>query len=98
MIKRIVKMTFRPEAVPAFLAIFEESKALIRAFEGCQHLELLRDTGQPNILFTLSHWQSGAALDAYRQSDLFLATWKKTKVLFAEKAEAWSVEIASAVG
>ncbi len=98
MIKRIVKMTFRAEAVPEFLAIFEESKLKIRAFNGCQHLELLRDTSQPNTLFTLSHWQSEAALDAYRQSDLFISTWKRTKLLFAEKAEAWSVEIASEAG
>ncbi|MCB0522749.1 MAG: antibiotic biosynthesis monooxygenase [Lewinellaceae bacterium] len=92
MIKRIVKMTFREEAVPEFLAIFEESKNKIKAFKGCQHLELLQGTSQPYLLFTLSYWENEDALDAYRQSDLFKATWKKTKALFAQKAEAWSVE------
>ena len=95
MIKRIVKLTFREEAIPAFLAIFEESKAKIKATDGCLHLELLRGTEQSNILFTYSFWESEAALDAYRHSGLFKKTWKKTKVLFAERAEAWSAEVVS---
>ncbi len=92
MIKRIVKLTFQPELVPDFMAIFEESKDKIRAFEGNLHLELLRDTAQPNVLFTFSFWENEAALEHYRQSDLFRNTWAKTKVLFAEKAAAWTVE------
>lgn len=94
MIKRIVKLTFRPDAVETFLnEVFEPSKARIRAFPGCQRMELLRQTTQPNVLFTLSHWDSEDALEQYRQSDLFQSTWAKTKVLFAERAEAWSVEV-----
>ncbi len=95
MIKRIVKMTFREEAVPGFLEIFEESKGKIRAFEGCHHLELLRGVDQPNVLFTFSFWEGEKALDQYRQSALFKNTWKKTKALFAERAEAWSVRVES---
>ncbi len=90
MLKRIVKMTFREEAVPEFLAIFEESKALIRAFEGCRHVELLRDAERPNVLFTLSHWDDEQALARYRRSELFKKTWERTKALFEERAEAWS--------
>ena len=94
MIKRIVKMTFRPEAVDTFVGqVFEHSKAGIRAFPGCRHMELLRSTRTPNVLFTLSYWDSEAALENYRQSELFKNTWAKTKVLFAEKAEAWSVQV-----
>jgi quinol monooxygenase YgiN len=97
MIKRIVKMTFRPEAAEVFLRdVFEPSKARIRAFEGCRHMELLRHSSRPEVLFTLSHWESEAALEAYRQSALFRDTWAKTKALFAEKAEAWSLEIVDA--
>lgn len=92
MIKRIVKMTFRENAVPDFLAIFEESKTKIRRFEGCRHLELLRGIDEPNVLFTLSFWEDSQALERYRQSELFKTTWKKTKALFAAKADAWSVE------
>lgn len=87
-------MTFRPEAVPDFLSIFDESKALIRAFDGCQHLELLRGKEDPRMIFTFSQWESEQALDRYRQSELFKTTWNRTKALFAEKADAWSVELA----
>lgn len=92
MIKRIVKLTFQPARLPDFMAIFEESKDKIRAFEGNLHLELLRDTTQQHVLFTLSHWEDEAALERYRQSELFQKTWARTKVLFAEKAQAWTVE------
>jgi quinol monooxygenase YgiN len=94
MIKRIVKMTFKPEAVNTFIQdVFEQSKANIRAFPGCRHMELLRYTEQPAVLFTLSIWDSAEALEAYRQSELFGQTWAKTKALFAEKADAWSLNI-----
>ncbi len=94
MIKRIVKLTFREDAVPVFISeVFEQSKARIRAFEGCQHMELLRHKTRPNVLFTLSMWDDEAALEAYRASALFADTWAKTKALFAEKAEAWTVEV-----
>lgn len=74
------------------MAIFEESKEKIRAFEGNLHLELLRDVAQQNVLFTLSHWEDEAALERYRQSELFQTTWAKTKLLFADRAQAWTVE------
>ncbi|MFN0215792.1 MAG: putative quinol monooxygenase [Saprospiraceae bacterium] len=94
MIKRIVKLTFREEAVDAFVAeVFEPSKAKIRAFEGCQHMELLRHKTHHHVLFTLSHWDSEDALESYRSSPLFADTWAKTKALFAAKAEAWTVEV-----
>lgn len=86
-------MTFRPEATQIFLEeVFEPSKALIRAFPGCRHMELLRHTEFPHVLCTFSLWDSEEALNAYRQSELFRNTWAKTKALFAEKAEAWSME------
>lgn len=94
MIKRIVKLTFRPEAVDAFITeVFEQSKQQIRAFPGCVHMELLRDVNVPNVLFTMSKWENELALEAYRNSDLFKFTWARTKALFAERAEAWSMEV-----
>jgi quinol monooxygenase YgiN len=92
MITRIVKMTFKPEEIPAFLVVFEKSKNLIRGFEGNTHLELLQDKNNPNIFFTYSKWQDESFLEGYRNSELFLSVWKQTKILFAEKAEAWTVE------
>lgn len=94
MIKRFVKLTFRPEEVETFLStVFEPSKGHIRAFPGCQHMELLRSTDRSDVLFTFSLWDDAIALETYRQSDLFKNTWSKTKALFAEKAEAWSMEV-----
>ncbi|MGZ3865780.1 MAG: putative quinol monooxygenase [Bacteroidia bacterium] len=92
MITRIVKLTFQPEQVPTFLDLFDKTKKLIRASEGCTHLELLNDTGNPNIFFTYSKWKHESFLEQYRQSDLFNSVWKKTKVLFADKPEAWTVD------
>jgi heme-degrading monooxygenase HmoA len=93
MIKRIVKLTFQPEKLPDFFGIYDESHELIRAFPGCQHLELFQVIDQPNICFTYSFWDSPEALEAYRHSDLFKATWARTKVLFSDRPEAWSVVV-----
>jgi quinol monooxygenase YgiN len=84
-------MTFRPEEVENFQALFNERKERIRHFEGCTHLELWQDAHNPNIFFTYSNWQSETYLDHYRFSDFFKDTWGKTKALFAEKPNAWSV-------
>jgi quinol monooxygenase YgiN len=93
-IKRIVKLTFRPEAVQTFLSeVFEPSKARIRAFPGCLHMELLQQADQPNVLFTLGIWENEAALARYRESELFQDTWKKTKALFGDRASAWTVKV-----
>jgi heme-degrading monooxygenase HmoA len=84
-------MTFEPHLVEEFLTIFEASKQRIRNFEGCTHLELLNDTADKSTFFTYSVWGSEAHLNAYRNSELFISVWNKTKLLFSTKAEAWSV-------
>ncbi len=88
---RIVRLSFQPDQVDTFLDIFNTSKMLIRAFEGCQHLELNKDIHHENVYYTLSKWSSPDALEAYRHSDLFKTTWAKTKVLFNAKAIAYSI-------
>jgi heme-degrading monooxygenase HmoA len=92
MIKRLVKLTFQADKIADFKQIFESSKDHIRAMRGCLHLELLQDRNRPNILFTLSFWENEADLEHYRHSDLFKTTWAKTKILFADKPEAWTTE------
>ncbi len=87
-IHRVVKMTFKPEKLDDFLLVFEESKDKIRARSGCLSLQLIQDPDRLNILSTSSIWESENDLEDYRNSDLFLETWKKTKIHFAEKAEA----------
>lgn len=92
MIIRIVKMVFVPSNVPTFLELFNERKEQIRNFAGCTHLELWQEEGSENVFFTYSHWENEAALNHYRFSGFFKDTWSRTKALFAEKAEAWSVK------
>ena len=93
MIVRIVKMHFRPDAVQEFLDIFERSCEQIRAFPGCEHLELWQDHYDRGIFFTHSRWQTLEQLNEYRDSELFAFVWPRTKALFAAKPEAWSTEL-----
>ena len=92
MITRIVKMTFKHGEIDGFLELFEEVKLQIRNSEGCLGLALWRDIFHSNILFTYSLWVSEAHLNQYRDSELFRDTWSKTRIRFADKPEAWSVE------
>jgi quinol monooxygenase YgiN len=89
---RLVKMTFRPEEVENFQKIFEENRNRIAAFPGCESVELRRDISTPEIFFTISKWRSAEDLEKYRKSELFAGVWSRTKILFASKAEAWSLD------
>ena len=93
MIKRIVKLTFRPETAEDFPDIFYTSKPKILASKGCQHVELWRDIKHPHTFFTYSYWDSEADLNAYRRSDFFGQVWPRTKAGLAKKPEVWSVEV-----
>lgn len=90
MLIRIVRMTFREDAVDAFLENFEANKEKIRNFPGCRHLELWQDENHKNIFMTYSHWRNEDALNQYRDSELFKSVWSFTKTLFAEKPVAFS--------
>ncbi len=92
MILRIVKLTFQPEKVEAFLKIFSEEKKYIEAQEGCNKVELLRDIHSENIFFTYSEWENEQALENYRQTDFFKNIWQRAKANFADKPMAWSVK------
>jgi quinol monooxygenase YgiN len=91
MLIRIVKLTFKPENIPSFEQIFDASKNGILSFEGCNMVELYQDINNPCIFFTYSFWDDPSDLENYRKSDFFKTVWGKTKKLFAEKPEAWSV-------
>lgn len=92
MFVRIVKMSFQTEKVSEFLEIFEEKKELIRNSSGCRLLELYREQESSSIFFTYSYWNTPQDLENYRHSELFKETWAKTKVLFNDKPQAWSVD------
>lgn len=93
MITRIVKMTFIPEKVEVFLEVFHASSSLIRNYEGCIQMQLLKDIHQPNIYYTYSHWESEEHLNHYRNSTVFREIWKATKANFEKKAEAASLKL-----
>lgn len=87
MIIRIVKMTFQEDKVQDFIDIYDEVKLNIADFDGCQHLELLKDTENSNVFMTYSHWESVDHLNVYRNSKLFTETWEQTKQLFSDSPE-----------
>ncbi len=92
MFVRIVKMTFDVDKIELFISIFNENQLKIRNSEGCELLELYRDKANPTVFFTYSYWQEENHLENYRNSDLFKNVWAKTKLLFSDKPEAWSVD------
>lgn len=86
-------MHFNPEKIDEFLVVFESSKTFIRAQPGCLSLQLVQDSNHTSIICTSSIWESEEALNAYRNSPLFEATWAKTKPLFQAKAKAHTYEL-----
>jgi len=91
MLVRIVKLTFKKENIASFEAIFEENKIKIRQVEGCTFLELLQSKEVENVFFTYSYWNSITDLENYRNSKFFKSVWNRTKLLFEDKPEAWSL-------
>ncbi len=91
MITRIVRMEFQPDKVDQFLEVFHASKNLIRNFPGIHLLELHRDLHQQNVFYTYSLWESESALNVYRESELFGGIWPRTKALFVQKPQAFSL-------
>lgn len=92
MLIRIVRMHFTPEGVEEFLQIFNENKIAIRNFPGCSHLQLLKDSQDPNCFTTLSHWDKTESLENYRKSELSGKVWGRVKTLFSERTQAFSLQ------
>lgn len=92
MFVRIVKMSFSEEHIDEFLENFHLKKNAIRNFDGCRFLELYRDKQNSNVFFTYSFWDAETDLERYRHSELFKDVWAKTKPLFNDKPQAWSVD------
>jgi len=84
-------MSFHSEKIENFLSIYKANWQHIKNFDGCSHVELLRDEVDRNIFFTYSLWESEKHLNAYRESELFSKVWSRVKVLFNDKPQAWTV-------
>lgn len=91
MLVRFVQLTIQPEKTEEFISVFKRSKPTIEGFEGCHKVELLQQNNDSRVFFTRSLWTDEAALNNYRHSDFFEATWRKTKTLFDAPAKAWSL-------
>ena len=91
MIIRIVRMHFTEAGVDEFLEIFNANREAIRNFEGCTHLELLRDLDDELTYTTISDWNDTESLDRYRKSELFASVWGRVKTLFSERTQAYSL-------
>ena len=91
MITRFVKLTFKEDKIEDFINIWNNSREKIAGFEGCNFVEMHQALVPDNVCFTHSIWESEDALNKYRHSDLFAITWAKTKILFDDKPEAWSL-------
>lgn len=87
-IQRLVRMSFIPDRIPDFMGVFEASKEKIRNFPGCLALNLIVDSQDPSVMYTSSIWRAIEDLENYRNSELFIETWRKTKIHFKEKAQA----------
>jgi autoinducer 2-degrading protein len=91
MLIRIVRMSFKSDKVSDFKLLFEEVEPKIQNFPGCLHVELCNDPEDENVFSTFSKWEDEEALEDYRSSVLFAQTWKRTKVFFDKKAQAYSL-------
>lgn len=91
MLVRLVKMHFTSTFAAEFKTVFKSVQPEIASFKGCRSVQLLQDQSNPEIFFTISHWQDEDHLNAYRKSQLFKTTWAKVKPNFRFKAEAWSL-------
>ena len=93
MITRIVKMKFKAESVDEFSLFIADRVDIIRGYDGCLGLKILKDKYDPTSIFTYSLWKDEKALDMYRHSDFFMETWRVTKSYFDAKPEAWSLDV-----
>lgn len=93
MVKRLVKLTFAASDAAFFEEVFTNSKDKIRAFPGCNHVELLADVNTPGVYFTFSLWDDPSDLENYRHSELFKSTWAVVKPRFTDKPMAWTTKL-----
>ena len=85
-------MSFDNKLTDKFLHVFSSHKESIRNFPGCRFLELYQDKENSAIFFTYSYWENETDLENYRRSELFKNVWSKTKIMFNDKPQAWSVD------
>jgi len=93
MLKRIVRLTLKSEKITEFVENFPERKKKILTMPGCHSVDLYRDKVDGRVFFTISEWDDEVALNTYRHSDFFKATWSYIKQGFDDKPQAWSLDL-----
>lgn len=92
---RIVKLVFDDKSLSSALELIACASSVVRDTKGCVYMQAHRVNNDPYTVFTYSLWEADEYLEAYRNTDYFKAFWKKLKPLFAERAEAWSLDLLS---
>jgi quinol monooxygenase YgiN len=85
-------MTVKEESVEKFTAYLDTVKDDIKAFNGCEHLDVFRDKENKSIYFSYSIWKSEWHLNRYRKSPFFQETWGTLKQWFSKDTQAWTVD------
>jgi len=93
MLTRIVKLTLDANKLSDFLNHFDTVKEEINSFPGCLGVQLLLDKKHRGIVLTHSKWENEAALNQYRDSELFGEIWPTVKKWFSDRPQAWSTEL-----
>jgi quinol monooxygenase YgiN len=84
-------MQFTPDSKATFIDIFYKKQPFIEGFEGCHSVDLMEDEADDMVLYTFSKWDENESLQKYRNSEMFIKTWKQVKPLFASKAQTFSL-------
>ena len=92
MITRVVKLSFDPDKIKEFEALFNFNRSAIKSYKGCRDVKLMKNVAQKNCYFTVSSWESEELLNEYRNSPLFEKIWGEAKKYFNAKPEAWTLE------
>ena len=91
MLVRIVRMHFKEDTISDFINLFNSVKPDIEKTDGCIELRLMKNLDLKYSLVTYSVWENATTLNKYRGSEFFKNTWGKTKLLFSDKADAFSM-------
>lgn len=93
MIVRLVALKIQLDKVEEFKQFFGTIYDGIRAAQGCLSLRVVADLEGLGEFFTVSEWESAAALEAYKNTAFFRETWPRVKTFLRDKPWAQSFQV-----
>jgi len=93
MIVRLVSLKIQLDKVEEFKQFFETIHDRIREAQGCLSLRVVADLEGLGEFFTVSEWESPAALEAYKNSAFFQETWPRVKSFLRDRPWAQSFHV-----